>query len=485
MFSIFTIHRTLSRFMALFVAMSTPGINAYPGTSNTVAQMGASALQQTLWNRQLAEDYTLDEIWDKVAQAVDVSLTRIEIPDTVFMKFPTAPRGVNRVTFGMTGPLKEAFLEGDGELMLGNEEDLDLYHLTIRCNEMKKAIKYRGWGTHFEDLNATGLYATITPKFKKAWSEYRGYRIRVASMLTVEDSLTKSPVSLRQQFCSNIFIPNLDLGSMPTWDITNLTNTAGSVDTNGYYPDRTFSGVNTYVESIADKMLEASGTGADPQAYIGVENLDELCLYLTKTIKMPPHKMGGKSGYIFVISSEDAAYLTSPNRTGSMGNLWTSVTQLSSEEQVFPGILGKYKCLWFVEDSKAPTVTVTGSSGSYALQPGFHGIGNIDNRNLSPWSATSGSLNYVFNVGFVYGAGAIAEWIVYDPQYAKESTEYGQMVGKGSYMIGGIQTARYDKDTPDDANDSGVTGEGKTLIQRSICMVLTSRIPIATRRATT
>ena len=148
-------------------------------------------------------------------------------------------------------------------------------------------------------------------------------------------------------------------------------------------------------------------------------------------------------------------------------------------------MLGKYKSLWFVQDDRAPTVTVSGSAGSYALQPGFHDIGNIDNRNQSPWNATSGSLNYVFNANFVYGAGALAEWIVYNPQYAKESTEYGQMVGKGSYMCGGIQTARYDVDTPDDENDSGGTAAGKTLIQKSICMVLTSRIPIATRRAVT
>jgi len=474
-------------FTSMLLALVFPKayVNYVPATEGTLATKGASALQKTIYDSQLRNDTTLDEIWDRVTDVVDVSLTKIQIPQSVFMKFPTPPRGTNRAVFQMTGPLKEAFKEGDSEYLLGNEEEMDLFHLTIRMNEIKKAVKSRGWGTHFEDIDSTGLYRTINPKFIKAWKEYRGKRIRVASMLRIEDALTKSPVSMKQQFCANIFIPNLDLGDMPTYDITDLTVTAGSEDALGYYPDRTFSGADSFVESIAARMLEASGTTSTPKAYMDTSNLDELVHHVTQNIKMPPHRMGNGSGYLFVISSEDAAYLTSPTNTNSMGSLWRDTTALTSEEQSFPGMLGKYKSLWFVMDPKSPTLTVSGSSGSYALQPGFVDIGDTDNRNNSPWGATSGSLNYVFNVGFVYGDGALAEWIVYDPQYAKESTEYEQIVGKASYMMGGIQTAEYDVDTPDDENDSGGTAAGKTLIQKSICMVLTSRVSIATRRSTT
>jgi hypothetical protein len=88
----------------------------------------------------------------------------------------------------------------------------------------------------------------------------------------------------------------------------------------------------------------------------------------------------------------------------------------------------------------------------------------------------------VFEVGTVLGAGGLAEWIVNPLAYQKESTEYGQLLGKGSYMCGGIQLARFDVDTPDDANDSGGTSAGKTLIHRGSCMVLFSRIPSYTLR---
>jgi hypothetical protein len=41
-------------------------------------------------------------------------------------------------------------------------------------------------------------------------------------------------------------------------------------------------------------------------------------------------------------------------------------------------------------------------------------------------------VNYVYECGFVLGAGALAEWVVNPLSYAKESTEYGKFLGKGS-----------------------------------------------------
>jgi hypothetical protein len=159
-----------------------------------------------------------------------------------------------------------------------------------------------------------------------------------------------------QQFNPNIFIPNLPIGDMPVWDITDLTNTAGSVDSDGFYPDRTFSGANSYVEAIADKMLDASGTGSSSNAYMSVDNLVDLELYVRTRLKMTPISIGGGRGYLFIVPSDVAAYLTNPNRSGSMGSVWKDFTSLSKEEQSIPGILGKFRSLWFIEDERAPTI---------------------------------------------------------------------------------------------------------------------------------
>jgi hypothetical protein len=49
-------------------------------------------------------------------------------------------------------------------------------------------------------------------------------------------------------------------------------------------------------------------------------------------------------------------------------------------------------------------------------------------------------------------------------------------------MCGGIQIAKFNVDTPDDAANSAGTSLGNQLIQRGVCMVLTSRVPTYTLR---
>jgi hypothetical protein len=469
-------HGLLRVLMGLFVVPFA----TVPATAKTLTTMNATALRQQAWDKVLREDSTLDDVFNRLKNAVDVRMSSIEIPNAIFMEFENPSVSTHKLTFPFTTPLKKSFQMGTDEDMLGNEEDLDLMHLTIRYNEIKKAVSHRGWGIDFNDLSWTGLYGTLTPKFVQAYQELRGRRIREALMLTVAEELTKNPVGLKQQFNSNVFICNLgDFGNQPVWDVTDLTKTDGAVDSLGLYPSRNFRGANSYVESIAAKMLTGAGTGSTSKAVMNVDALFQLDLYVRTRLKLIPLEIGKRKGYIFLCPSDVAAYLTNPKRSGSLGEAWASFTNLTAEEQSIPGIAGRVRSLWIVEDERAPTLTVGGSTGTYTLTPGFVQPGDNDDRNLNPWSNTSGSTNYVFEVGFVIGKGALAEWVVNDLQYAKESTEYGKFLGKGSWMCGGIQLARFEKDTPDDANNSASTGQGKTIIQRGSCMVLISRAPVA------
>lgn len=481
-----TLFNSLGAVRWLIMALVTslwvkPHVNYVPGTPTTLSGKGATALQKILYDRALQMDNTLDDIWNpSMENVVDIKGDVItSMPESVFMKGPQQERGSYKMVLAMTTPFKEAGREGP-EPLLGYEEDDELLHMSIYSNDLKKAAKRLGWGLQYEMVNSTGVYQLRPAKFKKWHQENRGRRIREASMLTFEGALTKDPFAstVRQQFCSNIFIPNLAIGDMPVWDVTDLTVTAGSADSLGFYPLKTFSGADSYVESIADKMLTASGTGSAALAFMSVDNLVDLDYYCEHIVKMPKIKIGKASGYIFVVPAEVAYYLSNPNKTGSFGAYYKDITQMSKEEMEFGGILGKFKNLWFKVDSRGPTLTVSGSSGSYTLKPGFVNPGNNDDRNMSPWSATSGSVNYVFDVGFVYGAGSLFESIMVPPQYGnKESTEYMQIVGEAMYEIGGIQQVRFDVDTPTDA-----TGAGKSCIQRSLVMVPMSRITGTTLR---
>jgi hypothetical protein len=121
----------------------TPKVAAVqPVHGATMSAMGATALRQQAWDKYLREDNTLDDIFDRLAMSVDVRMTDIEVPNTIFMQFETPATSNHKLTFAMSTPFKKAFQMGTDEDMLGNEEDFDLLHLTIRYNEIKKAAAY-------------------------------------------------------------------------------------------------------------------------------------------------------------------------------------------------------------------------------------------------------------------------------------------------------------------------------------------------------
>ena len=449
------------------------------GTPPTLTTMGASALQKILWDKKLNEpDTMLDDPWvrGELTKVVEMKANKIEIPSDVFFQVPTDPSHPHTIRVQAVLPLQEAPQEGTSESMPGNEEGLRMVWEDLHYNQLMKAVKSQGWGIEFEDINSTGVLNTINPQIKRFWAEYRGVRIRKASMLTIEDALTKTPISRSQNLCSNIFICNIQENSMPVWDLTAPTVTAGAVDSLGYYSSKTFGGgATTYIEAVADKMVEASGTGATPVADMRLDDIERLWTYLTMYVKMPKAKIGDAMGYLVMLPQLMFDYVTSLTNSNGFKDFVEATFQTQSDDIAYLGKLIRYRDMFFACDPRGPTVTLSGSDGAWTLQPGFVNPGNNDDRNLDAWSATSGSLNYVYDIGFAYGAGALAERVVVPTKFVNEIQAYGYLKGRGSYLLGAIATPEWDVDSPDDANDSNGTGAGKTLIQKSLAMIIASR----------
>jgi hypothetical protein len=149
-----------------------------------------------------------------------------------------------------------------------------------------------------------------------------------------------------------------------------------------------------------------------------------------------------------------------------------------------PGLMGQIKEVFVFLDNRGPTWTLTGTTGSYAIQPGWVNPGNNDDRNSSDWSVVFGSQNLVFDVGWMVCAGGLCERVVTSEKDLNEIQSYGFRKGRGNYAQRGIQTMKWDCDTPDDANNSGATALGKTLLQRNVALFITSRPQNGTLRAT-
>lgn len=437
-----------------------------PAAPSSLSDMAAVALRMKAYNKTLRTESILCDVFERLQGEIRTDPKGITIPDAVFLKLEQPAKGSHSAVVPLLKSLEEKAYMGNAETILGNEENLRLKHLTVYYNEIKKSVASFGWGIDYNDLSYLDVYGQINPLMTRFFAELRGRRIREALLLTLGEELTKSPISLKQQFNPNIFITNTDLGSMPTYEKDDLKFTAGTYPATGTFEDDT--GNDFYVENIGDALSAATNVWANPEyANFDVEGLLALAYHVEHNLLIEPLMIDGQPTHIFLIPANHAVKLSNPGTTGTLGDVWKNVSALTKKEQDIPAVLGRVKNLLLVADARYPTLTVTGTNGDWVVEPGFLQPGRNDGRNHAEFN---GITNAVFDVGFVLGKGALVEWISNPLKYATESTEYGQLQGKGAYQCAGIQLAKFDEDTLGDL----------TYQQNSSCVVLMSKPALVT-----
>ena len=417
--------------------------------ANGLSAMKATALRMKAYNKQLATESVLFDCFEKLSGVVAVDPKGTTIPNSIFMKVSQPADGTHEMVIPLIKSLQEKAYMGNAESMLGNEENIRLKHLTVYYNEIKKSVAQFGWGIDFNDLSYMNVYGRITELFTRYFAELRGRRIRESLVLTFAEELTKAPISKKQKFNPNVFVTNTALGAMPGYPADAWA--ADTTATPGTYPDgTTFEDPATkdyIVESIGDALSAATTGFTDfSDAVLNVDDLLRLEYWVSHEILMEPIMMDGQPTYIFTVPANTVSHLLNPSVTKSLGEVWKDVAALSKPEASIPLVLGRVGSLLLVKDSRYPTITVGGADGDWTLKVAFQQPGRNDGRNHT--APASG--NKVFNIGLVMGAGALVEWIVNPLKYATESTEYGQLLGKGAYTCAGIQAAVFDEDTLDD-----------------------------------
>jgi hypothetical protein len=175
--------------------------------------------------------------------------------------------------------------------------------------------------------------------------------------------------------------------------------------------------------------------------------------------------------YILKIAPPVAAWMKNPSNTGSLGAYWLSVAQYKSKERdILPGEWGRlYDQFVIVVDPRCGTLQVTGGSTAYTLSPNYIWPGNVDNRNNSAWSATSGATNFVYDLCHVLGKNALMKYTRDNLKGGLvETTEYDQIKGLSTYKGEGIMLPIFDKGTP----------SATTKIYRGSCVIPVSRAVI-------
>lgn len=442
----------------------------------TLSAMTAAALQIIAYNTKLRTETILPDVFETLSGTVDYSDRGAKVPDAIFLKLEKPVKGAHSITVPLLMRLKAAPKYGTTALV-GTEETLRLKHMTVYYNLIRKAVATEEYGVNANDVSAYDLYGQVGPLITDFISELRGRRIREASLLTIAEELTQAPISLSHRFNSNIFVPNTVLGGMPVsdpQDVTEGTNTylSGANANNGAISDAS----GDHVAAIGAALHSATNGFANPEyCTLNIESLLALDYHCTQTLRLEPIMIGGKPTLVFVVPAPQMIKLLNPTGSSTnIGYIWKELTAVSNAEQnLIPNAYCRVRNLVLVEDSRYATLTVGGHAAtpSYTLTPGFLQPGNYDGRNTSAYNSSS---NLVFEVGCVYGKGALVEWIVQPLKYATEAYDYEMVKGKGAYQCAGIQLVEYNVDNAT-ASDTHATKE-----QHGSCIVIMSQPSLVT-----
>ncbi len=456
--------------------------NYVVGSPSSLGTLTATGIRRMAWESKLRRDSVRPSLWTVLKSAIKVVDKVMSVQKSgVFMEVSEPPESAQSTRLAMVKPLQRAPQMGTGEDVLGNEDESDLVWTELFYNEIKKGVKYKQWGYDYNDTKYLKVIETYADQMTNFIAENFDCRCHQALTVTFANELTYTPVSQVRQFNKNWCIPNqAEATYTPTalFENTAMTDTANTADSHYYYPNRTFSGVGSMVENLAAALMSASGTGATSKALFTYDFLAQLETYLSDTILMEPVMLDGIPTYVIIVASNVWAWTMNPDNSGSIGSYIKAVKTYKDDARItIPGELGRaFESLLFVRNRRAPTLQVSGGSGTYSIKVNYCNPGNNDARNKSAWAATSGATNFAFDLCYAVGANALAEYVV-DPVRSNmtEHTEYGKIEGRAAYMGSGIQIPCWDKDSA-----SRLDGTSITMIQRSSVVIPVSRAAVET-----
>jgi hypothetical protein len=353
------------------------------------------------------------------------------------------------VRLALRTPLKMRAAYGD-ESEYDFEDESALSYGEVFYNEISKPVKMYDRGYQANDvawLKYNQGYNALQTQFIQEQDDYFAHQ---ALMFTYAENLTYAPVSKAAALNKNWYIPQLADASQPTWDETAVTVTDGAADSDEWYSSRAYSGAGSFVENLGVALAAGAGVGSTPENYMDTTAWTRLRNYIITNRTVKSIRLDGKDTYVCLVPTQALSWMLNPANTGSIGAYYKDVLQYkSSERDVIPGEVGRIMdCFLIIEDQRGATLTQSGSEGSYSLTPGYLLPGNNDDRNLSAWSNTSGSTNYVHDVMLVLGDKALAKYTRDALEMGiTETTRYKKVKGTLAYKGEGWQIPFFDLDS--------------------------------------
>lgn len=348
------------------------------------------------------------------------------------------------VRLAMRIPLKKRAAYGD-ESEYDFEDESELYFGEVFYNEVSKPVKMYDRGYQANDvawLKYNQGYNALQTQFIQEQDDFFAHQ---ALMFTYAENLTYSPVSCVPAFNKNWFIPSVTGGSLVTWDETSPT-VGDAINATTLYNKKTYTGAGTFAANLATALTAAAGTGSTPTNLMTVTAWSALRNKIVTNRTIKSIRLDGKDTYVCLVPTQALSWMLNPANSGSIGAYYKDVLQYkSSERDVIPGEVGRIMdCFLIIEDQRGATLT----QASTVFTPGYVLPGGNDDRNLSAWSNTSGSTNYVHDVMLVLGDKALAKYTRDALEMGiTETTRYKKVKGVLAYKGEGWQIPFFEKGT--------------------------------------
>lgn len=319
------------------------------------------------------------------------------------------------------------------------EENQSLEYMKAFSNDYFKAVTGEDYGINFRELSPYGLHKVVKQDLSRWAGGLYGMFARQAFCEGYSANLASTPVSQTQYINPNCWIIGHSQALQPVTSGTAATFKTRLCDAIKHMT----SGNALFTVTRLISLVKAMENG---DRYFETLNV------------------GGKNVMVLFMHPDDYYYLWDPSVTGSYASYYTSVAANNDIQKVLPGaemlVCDRLLC---VLDPRAPTLTVTGTSGGgYTTSFGYMKQGRRSTR------TTGTTANTHLNVNIMAGANALMYLETEAPHYVNQTDDYEQMNNTGLAGAFGFALTACDIDTTSGTGDingnSTLHSEGSMLV---------------------
>jgi len=308
-----------------------------------------------------------------------------------------------------------------------NEEDIETKWFRMEYTDLSHATTNQQYGIYARDKAPYKVFEYRVEGLARYFKQYFGKMRRQALLELQSENLEDAPHFNTSGFSPNWYFPNTRFSNQATYVLNQFD----------------------WVDTIVDK-LHTAGTSA--LACVNLNYLTKLEEWArTEALIAPIEFEDGSDGYVVTLPTPQVSWLLNTVQEGGAGKLWRDAAAFSGEVVAkYPNMVGQWRGLRIVADSRYPTLTLGGTSGgqaSYKSDSGedftittkYRGMGNADDGSSDPRDKTASARQ----CGFLIGRAGLVEWMPEGFHWEWEYEQYDKYFGSGIFCSVGIKQPVY------------------------------------------